>query len=736
VRRFRSAIAIAAIAVLVAVAPAGAASRASRPTSDSLASRSTVDKAYALVQLKGAPLSTYSKTKPAAGKKVDFSSATTKNYRALLSAQRNTFKKWLLANAPKARVTGSWDISLNAVSVKLNGTTLTKLRSSTLVVRAEYEGLYYPTADDPDLGIIDAIAAWSANGKGGAADAGKGVRVAIVDTGIDQDHACFDDAGYTAPAGFPRGQIKYTNNKVIVAKVFNNKGNLNGFDAKAVQDHGTHVAGTVACDFQTPAVVDGVSIPYGVSGVAPAAFLGNYNVFPGDVLNARSEDILNALDAAYSDGFDVANMSLGGGAHGIQDLLTIAVDNLDAANFVIAVAAGNSGPGHFTVESPGSAARALSAGASTVPHFVGAPLTVGGSTYGIAAGDFATVSADLTATLGVVLNGGGTLSNACTAGAPGADGKPAAGSLTGKIALISRGVCTFSEKIRNAQDAGAAAAVVVNNVAGDPTAMGLGGIANEPTIPAYMAALTARAALVADNGLSATIGAAKAYFSTTNVDIMAGFSSQGPTDVDFRVKPDVVAPGVNVLSSIPGNEWAFFQGTSMATPHLAGSAAVVKSQHPSWPAWAIRSAIVNTAETGVLKAYTNGTTIVTDVNVEGAGRVNLDNAVNATAALSPVSVSFGAIPSGAGQTKTFPLTILNTTGSTVTWTVAIAGTTGNGVSFSVGSPTITLAAGASGSVNVTMTATKAAAAGDNQAWLTVSNGATVIAHAAVYTLVK
>ena len=84
-------------------------------------------------------------------------------------------------------------------------------------------------------------------------------------------------------------------------------------------------------------------------------------------------------------------MSLGGGAHGIQDLLTVAVDNLDAANMVVAVAAGNSGPGHFTVESPGSAARALTAGASTVTHFVGAPMTVGGSTYGAAAGDFATV---------------------------------------------------------------------------------------------------------------------------------------------------------------------------------------------------------------------------------------------------------------------------------------------------------------------------------------------------------
>jgi subtilisin family serine protease len=730
VRRFRSAIAIAAIAALVAVAPAGAASPASRANSDSTSSRPTVDKAYALVQLKGAPLSTYTKTKPAAGKKVDFSSATTKSYRALLSAQRNDFKKWLQVNAPKARVTGSWDISLNAVGVRLNGETLATLRTSPLVSRAEYEGLYYPTDNnDPDLSIISAMEAWST--VGGAANAGRGVRVAIVDTGIDQDHPCFDDAGYTAPAGFPRGQIQYTNNKVIVAKVFNNKVNQSGFDAEAVQEHGTHVAGTVACNLDTPAVVDGVDIPYDVSGVAPAAFLGNYNVFPGDVLNARSEDILNALDAAYADGFDVANMSLGGGTHGTLDLLTIAVDNLDVANMVVAVAAGNSGPGHFTVESPGSAARALTAGASTVPHFVGAPLTVGGSTFGIAAGDFATVSADLTANLGVVLNTGGNLSNACTAG----DGKPAAGSLTGKIALISRGVCTFSEKIRNSQDAGAIAALVVNNVAGDPTAMGLGGIANEPTIPAYMAALGVKAALVADNGLSATISATKSYFSTTNVDIMAGFSSQGPTDVDFRVKPDVVAPGVNVLSSIPGNEWAFFQGTSMATPHLAGSAAVLKGQHPNWPAWAIRSAIVNTADQGVLKAFTNGTTVVTDANIGGAGRENLAAAVDASAALSPVSVSFGAVPAGAGQTKAFTVTILNTTGGSATYSLGISGTTGSGVSYSV-TPSVSLAAGATATVTVTMTATKAAGFGDHQAWLRVSTGGTEVAHAAIYTLVK
>lgn len=732
--RPRSALAAALIGVLMLAAPAAAASPAN--SADSTTTRPTVDKSHALVQLKGAPLTTSAKTKPAAGKKVDFSNATTKAYRAQLSALRNDFKKWLSTNAPKARVTGNFDVSLNAVSVKLNGASLATLRTAPQVARAEYEGLYYPTADDPDLGIIDAMQAWSRNGSGGAAGAGRGIKVAIVDSGIDQTHPCFDDAGYTRQSGFPKGQVQYTNNKVIVARVFNNKVNQSGVDARAVESHGTHVAGTVACNFETPATVNGVTIPYGVSGVAPAAFLGNYNVFPGEVANARSEDIVNALEAAYADGMDVANMSLGGGARGKQDLLTIAVDNLDRGNMVVAVAAGNSGPGHFTVESPGSAARALTAGASTVPHFVGAPFTVGGRTYGVAAGDFAIVSSDLTRPLGVVLNSASKLSNACTAGAPDADGKPAAGSLTGKIALISRGACTFSEKIRNAQDAGAAAAIVVNNVAGDPTSMGLGGIANEPSIPAYMASIANKAALIAAAGQSATIGATNRYFLTSNVDIMAGFSSQGPTDVDFRVKPDVVAPGVNVLSSIPGDEWAFFQGTSMATPHLAGSAAVVKSQHRTWPAWAIRSAIVNTAERGVLTSYKDGTTVVTDVQIQGAGRENLDRAVRAVAGLSPVSVSFGAIPSGAGQTKTTTVTVRNLTGASAPFSFAIGSIVGAGMSFTVSPASATVAAGASTTVTVTMTAAKGAAAGGHQAWLNVKRSGTVVAHAAVYALVK
>jgi minor extracellular serine protease Vpr len=719
--------------LVISLAPMGGAFAAGGGGGNSADSPNTgprVDTEYALVQLNGDPLSTYVKTKPPQGKKIDFNSNTVKSYRAQLSALRNDFKAWLRANAPKVKVTGEFDVSLNAVSVKLNGTSLSKLAAAPMVMHVEYEGLYYPTDNsDPDLSIIHAIDAWAQGG--GGASAGAGVKVAIVDTGIDITHPCFSDAGY--PAQTQLGDHNFTNNKVIAAKVFNNKTPGRGYTAEAIQDHGTHVAGTVACNLDTPATVSGVDIPYDISGVAPAALLGNYNVFPGEVNNARSEDIVNALEAAYVDGFDVANMSLGGGASGIQDLLGMAVNNLDVANMVVAVAAGNSGPGHFTIESPGSAARALTAGASTVPHFIGAPFSFGGNTIGLGIGDFATVETDLTAPLGVVTGTIGGLGNACAA--------LPAGSLSGEIAILSRGTCTFSTKIRNAQTAGAVAVVVVNNVAGDPVAMGQDGTANQPTIPAYMASLADRATLAAADGVSGTISATLSYILSTNVDIMAGFSSQGPTDVDFRVKPDVVAPGVNVLSSIPHQFcdappcFAFFQGTSMATPHLAGSAAIVRQQHPTWSAAQVRSAIVNTADQGVLRDFQTGTQFVTDVNITGAGRENLLSAVNASAALDPVSVSFGAVPSGSGQTLTFDVTLTNLTGGTQTFGVAV-GAGGGGVSFSVDPASLSLGAGESGTVTVTMVADQGAAGGDHSDWLTVSVGGSPVAHAAVYTLIK
>ncbi|NEX59878.1 S8 family serine peptidase [Noviherbaspirillum galbum] len=700
--------------------------------SDATAQREGQDRSAVIVELNGDALANYVRTKPARGKKIDFNNQNVKSYRAQLAAARNDFKQWLRANVPNAKVTGEFDISLNAVAVQLNGATLEQVAAAPMAARTRYQNVFYPLAADPDLAVIRATDAWAQSG--GPATAGAGVRVAIIDSGIDLTHPCFSDAGYAAQSQI--GDRRFTNNKVIAAKVFNNRAGSNAYTPQAIDSHGTHVSGTVACNFETPVTVDGVAIPYKMSGVAPRALLGNYNVFPGHVANARSEDIFNAMEAAYQDGFDVINMSLGGGYHGNLDLEMQAVNNLDQANMVVAIAAGNSGPGYGTVESPGAAERALTAGASSVGHKIVTLVTVGGQTFQSVKGEFGSVPpGGLTAPLNVVTDASSPYGGLSTLCAP-----VGANSLSGSIALISRGVCDFTVKIRNAQAAGAVGALVVNREAGDPSVMGTNDDASQPTIPAYMVGLSDRAALMARNGSPATISATGTYvFSADGNDVLAGFSSWGPTAVSYRAKPDVMAPGANVLSSVPASScaappcFAFFNGTSMATPHLAGSAAVLVGQHPDWSSSDVRSAVVNTAVRGVVKTATGG--MVNDVNVVGAGREDLSRATQAAVTLDPVSVSFGPVPSGSGQARSIDVNLRNVSNAFRTLNLSTSGGDAS-VKFSVDQSSVTLAPGASATVRVSMDAVQGAAPGNHQGFLEVNAGGAEVAHAVLFSLIK
>ncbi len=512
--------------------------------------------------------------------------------------------------------------------------------------------------------------------------------------------------------------------------MFNEKAKKLGDTPKDLNGHGTHVAGTVACNLHTPAVVEGVDVPYDPSGVAPGAQLGNYVVFPGPDSDGRSEDILNALDAAAADDMDVINMSLGGGYHGNQDLLTRAVDNLDRNGIVVAVAAGNDGPGYQTTGSPGSAERALTAGASSVGHYVGVPVyAAGGAQVTVAAiGDFPVPETDLTAQLALT-TADGTLGDGCT---------PTSQDLTGQIALISRGACTFGTKVSTAEDAGAVAVIIVNNQAGPPIAMATDA-AFPTTIPAVMAPRDDSAALLALVGAEVTIGSDKAYTHRAAWDnILADFSSWGPVRVSYRVKPDVVAPGANVLSSQPlefcaGEKWAdqegcwaFYSGTSMATPHLAGMSAVVIGAHPDWPAWTVRSAVANTADIdGVVKTDLSGQE--TDVQKVGNGLADLDAAVTAEVAFSRTTLTFGAVTSGSGKGATTTVQVTNLTDSTRTFAVSKFGST----VFSVSPSSVTLGAGQSASLTVSLATAKKQDAGQYQGHLFVGDS-----HMALYAYVK
>src|SRR5881398_2304894 len=720
-------------------------------SADALNRGPDVDRLSAIVQLGGDPLSTHSATKPAAGKKIDFKNNTVRSYRAQLAAGRNEFRRWLRANAPRARITSEYDVSLNAVAVELNGTPLQTIAAAPMVERAEYNALYHPTLSE-SYKIINAMDAW--NAAGGRSVAGAGIKIGDIDTGIDESHPFFDPTGFSYPPGFPKcdaadsnshhedQDCKYVSPKVIVAKVFYNKAHQQGLDAQAIQDHGTHTAGDAAWVTGQTAVVNGVSID-DMSGIAPGAWLGNYNVFPGDVSNARSEDILNAVDAAVEDGMDVLNLSLGGSYHGNNDLLAIGLDNAVDAGVVVAVAAGNSGPGAGTLESPGRARKIITVGASTNNHFVGQPFTYpagGGTTIGAAVGDFdplPTASFDLF----------DTQSNGCASVDPGA---------SGKLAIIDRGGCTFSTKVRNAIAAGAIGVLMINNVAGDPTAMAKDGGGGDD-LPAVMIGLNEGTALRASGETTASaVETFSEFITPANKDILAGFSSQGPTAVDFAVKPDLTSVGVNVLSSITcvgkpetcpgdGTGWAFFSGTSMSTPHIAGSAAVLLQLHPSWSPAQIKSALVNHADLVVKDAATG----LHDIGptAQGAGRENLSVAADATTWMDPVSASFGRVT--VGHPTSLTITLSNPTGTDETFSVSVTKFTPSTFGGTV--PSVfdagTLSAGddritVPGSVTVpangstTMTVTVSAAHGDvAQGWINLDGPGSNDLHFAYYAIV-
>jgi minor extracellular serine protease Vpr len=740
---------------VIALGVGGSATTRPNANADAFNQGPDVDRSSAIVQLKGDPISVYSATKPVASRKIDFSSNTVRSVRAQLAAGRNEFKRWLRVNAPRARVTSEYDVSLNAVAVQLNGTPLATIAAAPMVQSAEYNALYHPNLSQSHF-IVNADPAWAA--AGGRAAAGAGIKIGDIDTGIDNNHPFFDPTGFSYPPGFPKcdaadsnshhqdQDCNYVSPKVIVAKVFYNKAQNQGLDAQAIQDHGTHTAG-IAAGIYNPslnAVVNGVMID-DMSGIAPGAWLGNYNVFPGQVLNARSEDILNAVDAAIADGMDVLNLSLGGSYHGNNDLLAMGLDNAVDAGVVVAVAAGNSGPGQGTLESPGRARKIITVGASTNKHFVGQPFTYpasGGTTIGAAVGDFPPLP---TSSFGLWFN---TQLTACTSVDPGA---------SGNVVVVDRGGCTFSTKVRNAIAAGAIGVVVINNVAGDPVAMAKDGGGGDD-LPAVMIGKNEGAALRAANPPDASAVATFQEFVTANQDILAGFSSQGPTAVDFAVKPDVTSVGVNVLSSITcvgkpagcpgdGSGWAFFSGTSMSTPHIAGSAAVLLNLDSSWSPAQVKSALVNRADL-VIKDAVTGTHDV-GPTAQGTGRENLSVAAEGTTWMDPVSASFGRVTLGHPTSVT--ITLSNPSGTDETFSVSVTkftpDTFGGTVpsiydagTLSAGDDRITVPASvtvpANGSTTMTVTVNGGHALGEvAQGWINLDGPGSNDLHLAYYAIV-
>ena len=515
----------------------------------------------------------------------------------------------------------------------------------------------------------------------GIEHAGAGVRIAIIDSGVDVRHPGFHDGGFTAPAGFPRGELEHTNNKVIVARTY----------VSALQPDAADRVGHGTATAMAAAGVTAAGPLATIGGMAPRAYIGSYKVI-GTGVSTTSDTVLRAIDDAVADGMEIINLSLGSDiARRMEDDPEMqAIENASALGIIVVCAAGNNGPDPMTTGSPGGAPSAITVGATANDRvFSARVVAAGGRAYRAVPGSAASGSGPVTGKLMDVtpLDGDGLGCNAM-----------AAGSLAGAVALISRGICTFETKLNSAAAAGAVAAVVYDNVEGALFPMGMG----NASLPAELVSLADGAALreLAAAGVEVTLEFTRGPVYT-DPQRMESFSAAGP-DVAFSIKPDLAAVGGSLYTAaqsldsrgalFDSSGFTITQGTSFSAPIVAGAAAVLKAARPGLTAAQYRSLLVNTAEPAWSAPGTRA-----GVQRAGAGNLDLLAAVSSTAAAAPVSLSF-AISAGTFR-LTRELTIWNLGKDADTFTLSVAPARGNAVP-ELGIASVELAPGASATIPV------------------------------------
>ncbi len=283
-----------------------------------------------------------------------------------VDAEQRRFETALRARVPGAEVHWRYRLVANGVSVVLPADELPRLRGLP-GVRDVFAPTTYHVLAGPDAATIRARELPAPD----LPNAGAGIKIGIIDDGIDQSHAFFNPAGYSMPAGYPRGQVEFTTAKVIVARAFPPPGTTWRHAAKPFDPeqsgHATHVAGIAAGNADTLAAGNRIS------GIAPRAYLGNYKALtvPTDAdvgLDGNAPEIVAAIEAAVADGMDVINLSLGEPEiEPSRDVVALALDGAAAAGVVPVVAAGNDFDdyGMGSLLSPGNASQAITVGAST-----------------------------------------------------------------------------------------------------------------------------------------------------------------------------------------------------------------------------------------------------------------------------------------------------------------------------------------------------------------------------------
>ncbi len=443
------------------------------------------------------------------------------------------------------------------------------------------------------------------------------------------------------------------NNKLIGARWFVDgaleTGPIDEDEIRSPRDadgHGTHTA-TTAAGNRTSASIFGTLIG-DLEGIAPRARVAAYKACwlrPGDTrASCNTSDLANAIDAAVADGVDVINYSVGSSLTRTTAPDDLALLAAAKAGVLAVVAAGNEGPNLGTIGSPAGGPWVITAAASTRDGESNVEAFEVTAPPGLA-GKYAAKEAVFTPPLEEVdpLEGSLVLvdddNTSLDSGATGSEADACQAlvnddEINGNIALLQRTGCRFDTMVEHAADAGAIAAIVYN-IAGDPVVMhGESGLSD---IPALMMGQADANLILAefDAGIDVTVVLDKGFLlsSSDNGNEMATFSARGPAPIPDILKPDVTAPGVNILAgfspdsaySTPGENFAYLSGTSMSTPHVAGVAALILEAHPDWSPAAVKSALMTTSRQDITSSSGVGSANPFDF---GAGHIVPNTAID------------------------------------------------------------------------------------------------------------
>lgn len=439
---------------------------------------------------------------------------------------------------------------------------------------------------------------------------GKGVQVAVIDTGIDYEHP---DLVKNFAGGYDLVDL-----------------DDDPMETKASEGmptmHGTHVAGIIAADGE-------------LKGVAPDADIHAYRALgPGGM--GTSVQVIAALEQAVDDGADIINLSLGNTVNGPDFPTSVAVNRAVDLGVPVVIANGNNGPDNWTIGSPATAANALSVGATSTPQTV--PYLVESLE-------------DKTIPL-TEMDGSKRWELSKRYDVERFNGQ----NVQGKIALMERGKNPFSEMAKQAQEAGAVAALIYNHEPGR----------FQGTMSDTEDALQIPVASIAQKDGEWLIHNAqdKSLYLETDYETtersIADFSSRGPVTVNWDLKPEVSAPGTNILSTVPEG-YQELQGTSMAAPQVTGAMALLMEAHPDWPIEELTGALKTTAE-----SIKDDRADPFDPIIQGVGNIQPEKAINTETIIENPLLSFGKI-SDYQETKTRDIKIENKSDEPQTYSFTI-----------------------------------------------------------------